>query len=1228
MVVALQSLRVTADIDVTAYARSAQQKVDADNRMIASDKARFASLAQADAAMAKIPGGMAAVNKALLDGYGAGQQFEAIIRRIGNSVDRGMGLDRAAVLLDAAYRKFGLTADAAVLAEKGFVSIAGAVRALNNEYSIHNEVAARAAAAAARVATAQQSQASYNSRYGIGGDAKSAKESADAFFADFGGIEGIAKAKAQQIGASFSAALDARMIAGAQKSARDSATVFDQELKRLEVIAQHRADQAGANFQAGLNASFGIGGPSAADRGATYSALAEQIERLDRVEQARAAHRAQQAQAGYTEVFAPGLDRTAKSARESADLFIQVAAAEEKAAAKAAALREAINPLEAEMVRLGKELVEYRQLLARGVITSDEFEQAQLRAAKRLSDVDMSMRRAATGGRVLSGELANLGYQVNDILTGIMLGQSPFMIMAQQGGQVIQIVQNSKASVGDFVSASVGWMRNFLTVGRLAFGGVAAAVIAGTLALNDYLSAQQKVAMGLLGSGRASGATMGSINSIAQSAAAPTGLSVAEARALATALAATGRVANDNILPIVKMGKDIAHIFGIDATEATKLLADAFSDPARGAEQLNTRLGFLDAAMQRQISNLVAQNRVWEAQRILTVAASQSLDEVSAAVSKSEKFWTRLGNAISNAWDATGEYLARGLNIQRSGAAERIQEAAAALERLQAMRARMVSSGKDTSGIDQAIDREIQKREEATAALKRYSTVVLEAQQRQFSFAQAAAVRTEQPQIDAIERLTNAQELLVKTMVDVQTSGGPASEILKRMGLSYEQLAAALATVTGNLKTFKSEFESQSANLRIANQAITAFSPSQKGEIARQQSLEATIGARMTPTEKATLAEQAYANAVKQSLTALSEAARQRELAGNQAVKSVELEINLIGKTLGQQAELRANLQARQQLEQEASQNRTAFDDAQYKRLQKINAELGKQTDLVARAAMNDNIKFGAQTSLLSPEDVQIAQQLRGIYPDVATALSSVEAAGLRTNQALSGLSSVISGQLTTGITDIATGTKSVTQGVGDMGAAVARAITEMIVKLYIVIPLMQALQATVNSLGFGLGDFGGASSTGASGVGGIGGLYANGQAFGSNVIPFAKGSIFSNKIFDAPTLFRFANGGRIANGMMGEAGPEAVMPLRRAPDGRLGVSLASGAGGAPANMNVNVNVKNYGNDNVEVRKSRNSAGDVDIELIVGNVTARQMGNPGSALRQATDQRGFLVRRG
>ena len=71
---------------------------------------------------------------------------------------------------------------------------------------------------------------------------------------------------------------------------------------------------------------------------------------------------------------------------------------------------------------------------------------------------------------------------------------------------------------------------------------------------------------------------------------------------------------------------------------------------------------------------------------------------------------------------------------------------------------------------------------------------------------------------------------------------------------------------------------------------------------------------------------------------------------------------------------------------------------------------------------------------------------------------------------------------------------------------------------------------------------------------------FADGAAFAQNGIqPFARGGIVNS-----PTLFPFAKG----IGLMGEAGPEAIMPLRRGRDGNLGVMSS---GGGTTNVVVNV---------------------------------------------------------
>lgn len=69
------------------------------------------------------------------------------------------------------------------------------------------------------------------------------------------------------------------------------------------------------------------------------------------------------------------------------------------------------------------------------------------------------------------------------------------------------------------------------------------------------------------------------------------------------------------------------------------------------------------------------------------------------------------------------------------------------------------------------------------------------------------------------------------------------------------------------------------------------------------------------------------------------------------------------------------------------------------------------------------------------------------------------------------------------------------------------------------------------------------------------GGLFAQGGVFGrGGLVPFASGAVVTS-----PTMFPM-RGGRV--GVMGEAGEEAIMPLRRTRGGRLGVEVAGGAGG------------------------------------------------------------------
>ncbi|KQX41959.1 hypothetical protein ASD04_18005 [Devosia sp. Root436] len=80
--------------------------------------------------------------------------------------------------------------------------------------------------------------------------------------------------------------------------------------------------------------------------------------------------------------------------------------------------------------------------------------------------------------------------------------------------------------------------------------------------------------------------------------------------------------------------------------------------------------------------------------------------------------------------------------------------------------------------------------------------------------------------------------------------------------------------------------------------------------------------------------------------------------------------------------------------------------------------------------------------------------------------------------------------------------------------------------------------------------------------VGGlVGNLFAGTNPALGTVTPFAKGGVIAT-----PSYFPLGTG----QGLAGEAGPEAIMPLARGPDGRLGV--AGGGGAVQVTFNVTAN--------------------------------------------------------
>ena len=122
-----------------------------------------------------------------------------------------------------------------------------------------------------------------------------------------------------------------------------------------------------------------------------------------------------------------------------------------------------------------------------------------------------------------------------------------------------------------------------------------------------------------------------------------------------------------------------------------------------------------------------------------------------------------------------------------------------------------------------------------------------------------------------------------------------------------------------------------------------------------------------------------------------------------------------------------------------------------------------------------------------------------------------------------------------------------------DLANSIIADLTRMLVRYAIVQPLFKAIFPNIK----------------------IGSNSANGNVFSNGeLVPSAKGNVFAkNKIVpyayggivNKPTLFPMANG----MGLMGEAGPEAIMPLKRGANGKLGVQSSGGVGNIVVNVDA-----------------------------------------------------------
>lgn len=222
--------------------------------------------------------------------------------------------------------------------------------------------------------------------------------------------------------------------------------------------------------------------------------------------------------------------------------------------------------------------------------------------------------------------------------------------------------------------------------------------------------------------------------------------------------------------------------------------------------------------------------------------------------------------------------------------------------------------------------------------------------------------------------------------------------------------------------------------------------------------------------------------------------------------------------------------------------------DEQIKKLQEMAAVLKNDVS----AALDE---VAARQANIGAGIVDGMQQWLDSTADVAGAFQSV------TVNAIEGLSQAFTDFIMTGKADFE-----------EFANSILAQITKIAIETMILAPFLEGLKGSMG----GMGATTGTATAGGGGAGGwfnsigawIGGLFGGGSAKGNlfhhgNMMAFAKGGLTNGS-----TMFPMANG---KIGLMGEAGPEAIMPLARDSSGRLGVRAQTGGRGNTTNIAINV---------------------------------------------------------
>ena len=278
-----------------------------------------------------------------------------------------------------------------------------------------------------------------------------------------------------------------------------------------------------------------------------------------------------------------------------------------------------------------------------GVSNSAEQYIRQLeRSTKQTNALGQTSAQTANAMRMLPA-------QITDITVGLATGQSPLMVLLQQGGQLKDMFGGIRPAAAAVGQSFLG----MLTPTNLAVAAFAA-MAAATFAVDKRMQELRNLQTMFTATGRAMDTT--AIEQLVNKISDLPGVSREAATKTVTEFAQVRQIGPAILEPLTLLVADFAAATGTEVPAAASKLAKSFADPARGAKALDDQLNLLGAEQLVTIQRMSELGDTAGAQRVLLDAltgsvqglASRGLTPLGAKMDELKKGWEGLTQRFSD----------------------------------------------------------------------------------------------------------------------------------------------------------------------------------------------------------------------------------------------------------------------------------------------------------------------------------------------------------------------------------------------------------------------------------------------------------------------------------------------------------------------------------------------------------------------------------------------------